>query len=438
MAQALEGIKVVDVSQVAAVPMCARHLADFGADVIHIENPVTGDSWRGFQSGVYGAASVPSDINYNWEVFNRNKRAITLNLTQMAGQQVLHKLVEGADVFVTNLRLWEREKFDVKYETLHKLNPRLIYGSLTGQGKKGPDRNAPAYDFSAAWLRAGMSHMFSYTGMPNVSYRTAFVDTVAALALFAGIMTALYARERTGVGQEVEMSLFNIGMYQLSYDIAGALVTGQDIKEWIAENTDPEDPEVKRRAELTAEAQAVVNSLSEVARRIDYPNPLASYYITKDERLLGVVALQSDRYWSKMCQVIGREDIEHNPRFENHQARIDNRTALYEIMGEAFRSRNLEEWKQCLSEAGIPFGVQQKLSEVIKDPQARANDYFASFEHPTYGRIEVMANPIQLSETPATVRMPAPEFNQHTEEVLLALGYTWEDIAQFKEHGTIA
>ncbi len=437
MAQALEGIKVIDVSQVIAAPLCARHLADFGAEVIHIENPATGDSWRDYQARIAGTAGVPSDINYNWEVFNRNKRGITLNLAQETGRQVLHKLVEQADVFVTNLRLWEREKFGVEYETLHQLNPRLIYGSLTGQGKKGPDRNAPAYDATAAWFRAGMNYMLSSPGMPNVGFRTGFVDTVAALALFAGIMTALYVRDRTGVGQEVELSLFNTGMYQLSFDIAGALVTGKDIKEWVAENADPEDPEVKRRAELTAEAQAAVNRLWEAMRTIP-PNPLAGVYITKDERMLLITALQADRYWSRFCRVIEREDLEHDPRFENYQARADNRVALYEITMEAFKSRNLEEWKQRLREADIPFAPQQKINEVINDPQARANDYFVPFDHPTYGRIEVMANPIRLSETPATIRVPAPEFSQHTEEVLLELGYTWEDIARLKENGTIA
>ena len=436
MALALEGIKVVDVSQVVAVPTAARHLADFGAEVIHIENPVTGDSWRTYQAGAGGGAGVPSDINYNWETINRNKRSLVLDLSQERGREIIHRLLEKADVFVTNLRLWERDKFRVDYDTLHRLNPRLIYGSVTGHGKNGPEKNAPAYDATAAWYRAGIHHMLSFPGMPNVGFRPGFVDNVAALGLFAGVMTALYVRERTGVGQEVELSLLNTGIYQLSFDIGGALVTGRDVKDLIPGSSDVEDPRMKRRQELLADAQAAVDRLWDFYRE-NIPNPLAMSYTTKDERIVHLNVLQPDRYWSKMCQALGQPDLEHDPRFESYEPRIESRPALYQIMNEAFQSRTLEDWKQRLSEAGIPYAPQQKLSEVINDPQARANDYFVPFDHPTYGRIEVMANPVKLSETPASIRMPAPEFSQHTEEILLELGYTWEDIAQFKEQGIV-
>ena len=430
MALALEGIKVVDVSQVVAVPTAARHLADFGAEVIHVENPTRGDAWRTNDPGIRG-------INYNWESINRNKRSLTLDLSQVKGQEVIYKLVEGADVFLTNLRLWERGKFKLEYDTLRQLNPRLIYGSLTGHGKNGPDRNTPAYDTTAAWYRAGIRHMLSVPGMPNVGFRSGFVDNVAALALFAGVMTALYTREITEVGQEVEVSLFNIGIYQLTYDISRTLITRPDIDGEVPGPQPEQDEEMKRRQQIMAEAQAAVDRLWDLYRQ-DSPNPLAISYKTKDGRIVHLNVLQTDRYWSKMCQALGRPDLEHDPRFESHEPRIENHLALYQIMNEAFQSRTLEDWKQRLSEAGIPYAPQQNLSEVINDPQARANDYFVPFDHPTYGRIEVMANPVKLSETPASIRMPAPEFSQHTEEVLLELGYTWEDIARFKQQGIIA
>ncbi len=138
-----------------------------------------------------------------------------------------------------------------------------------------------------------------------------------------------------------------------------------------------------------------------------------------------------------MAGYIGRADPEHDSRFEKHESRIENHLALYHIMKESFESKTLNEWKPRLSEAGIPYAPQQTISEVINDPQARANDYFVPFEHPGYGRIEVVANPIKLSKTPATIRMLAPEHGQHTEETLLELGYTWEDIDQFKKQGVI-
>ena len=408
MALALEGIKVVDVSQVAAVPMAARHLADFGADVIHVENATTGDSWRDYQAGIgVGTNGAPSDINYNWENYNRNKRSIAIDLSLDGGREIIRKLTKNADVFVTNLRLYERQKFGLEYPVLRELNPRLIYGSLTGYGKEGPDKNAPAYDATAYWARSGIPHVLSMPGMPALGFRPAFGDNVTALALAFGIMMALFARERSGVGQEVDVSLFHTGIYQISFDIAGALVTGRDYEDWMLRSRD------------------------------DTPNALALAYQTKDGRLISLVLLQPDRYWSRFCKAVGRADLEHDPRFESFEPRIQNHAVLIHILDEVFRSKTLAEWKPRLDEAGIPWSPIQNLMEVISDPQARANDIFVPFDHPAYGRIEVVANPVTLSKTPPNIRMPAPEFGEHTEEVLLELGYTWEDIEQFKQQAVI-
>jgi crotonobetainyl-CoA:carnitine CoA-transferase CaiB-like acyl-CoA transferase len=407
MASALEGIKVIDVSQVAAVPVAARHLADFGAEVIHVENPATGDFWRTYQAGQgRGTAGVPSDINYNWENFNRNKRSLTLDLSLEGGQKILYKMAETADVFLTNLRPFELERYHLEYATLSQKNPRLVYGSLTGFGKKGPERNAPAYDATAYWGRSGVPYMMSTMAWASPGFRPAFGDNVAGLALALGVMLALFARERTGLGQEIDLNLVHIGIYQIAFDIAGALVTGRDFAEW------------------------------RIRSREEVPNPLALPYPTKDGRTISLVVLQPDRYWSRFCQAIRRTDLEHDPKFETYDARFQNRAELLHILDEVFLTRTLEEWKPRLE--GIPFAPIQTLLEVINDPQTRANDTFVPFDHPTHGRIEVVANPVKLSKTPATVRMPAPEFGQHTEEVLLEYGYSWEDIEQFKQQRIIA
>jgi len=436
MAIALEGIKVVDVSQVAAVPMAARHLADFGAEVIHVENPASGDFWRFYQAGQGGAAGVPSEFNYNWETYNRNKRGVTIDLSQESGQEILYKLVEKTDVFLTNLRLVDLERYKLEYDVLSRLNPRLIYGSLTGYGNKGPDRDVPAYDATAYWTRAAIPYMLTMLGMPGPGFRPAFGDNVAALALAFGVMTALYVRERTGVGQEVDLALFHTGIYQLSFDVAGALATGRDYKdELMQRRAELEESVRESREQMVAEAEAAVARLSDLNRG-NIPNPLAMRYQTKDERMVVLLALQPDRYWSKFCQAIEREDLEHDPRFESIERRAENSAALIAILDEVFLTRTLDEWKPRL--AVMPFAPAQTLLEVINDPQARVNDLFVPFDHPTYGRIEVIANPIKLSQTPATIRMSAPEFGQHTEEVLLEYGYTWEDLAQFKERGVIA
>jgi len=409
MNQALDGIKVIDVSQVAAVPMAARHLADFGADVIHVENPKTGDSWRGFQAGLgSGGAGAPSDINYNWETYNRNKRSLAVDLSQDEGREVIYRLVESADVFTTNLRLFEREKFKLDYDALSQLNPRLIYAGLSGYGKKGPDCNDPAYDSIAYWARSGLGYLLGVPGTAPLIDGGGIGDNVTALGLFAGIMTALYVREKTGMGQEVDLSLLNVGFYQLSFFIAGALTTGLDLADW----------RVKSREEAL--------------------NPLTLPYEAKDGRWVLLALLQQERYWPQFCKAIDREDLQHDPRFEDFEVRMENCAALYHIVEDVFHERTLAEWQSRLKAAGLPFAPYRTFVEAIADPQARANDMFVTIDHPTHGNLEVIANPIKMSKTPATLRTPAPEFSQHTEEVLLENGYTWDDIDRLKSKGVIA
>ena len=426
MSGALDGIKVIDISQVAAVPVAARHLADFGADVLHIENPTTGDSWRIYQAGQdTGRAGAPSEINYNWENFNRNKRSVTVDISQKGGQKVIYKFIKEADVFLTNLRPFELKRYNLEYKTLNKLNPRLVYAALTGFGKKGPDKDAPAYDATAYWTRSGIPYMLTRPGMSQPGFRPAFGDNVAGLAMAYGIMTSLYVREKTGKGQEVDVALLHIGLYQLAFDIAGALATGLDYEDW------REDPP----PEIVAAAEAGFAPVRNFYRS-KAPNPLAGRYTTKDDRVITFVALQPDRYWGKFCRALGLSELENDPRFNTIEGREENNAILYPILDEAFASKTLDEWKPLLE--GIPYAVHQNMREVINDPQARANDFFVAYDHPTHGHLEAVANPVMLSETPATIRMTATEFGQHTEEVLLEYGYTWEDIARFKEQGIIA
>ncbi len=411
MAMALEGLKVLDVSQVAAIPMAARHLADFGADVIHIEHPVRGDSWRKYQAGQQQGSGggerihAPSPINYNWENFNRNKRSLTLDLAKEGGREILYRMVATSDVFLTNLRPFELEKFRVQYDTLNKLNQRLIYGHLTGYGKEGPDKDHPGYDATAYWARTGIPYRYQSPGCPPAQISPAFGDNVAGMAMAFGVMIAIRVREKTGIGQEVDLSLFHIGLYQLSFDIAGALVTGQDYADW------------------------------KVSSREDVPNSLANIYETGDGRWLQLTVLQPDRYWARFCAAIGKPELEHDPRFETFDAKAKNHVVLFHILQEVFHTRTLEEWKPRLK--NIPWAPFQNYREVTRDPQAEANGMFPTFDHPTYGPIRVVANPVKLSRTPATLRTPAPEAGQHTEEVLLEHGYSWEEIASFKEQGII-
>ncbi len=406
MALALEGIKVIETAGAAAGPYAGRLLADWGADVIHVEHPVKGDMAR----EVTRRASLPrrmieSDINYRWQNVGCNKRGMTLDLSQKHGREILYKLLEKADVLLSNFRPRELKKFNLEYDTLSRLNPRLICANMTGWGRKGPDQDLPGYDFIAFWARSGILRVLLTPEMVPPITPIALGDRVASLAFALGIMTALFVRERTGIGQEVDVSIYNAGVFANATDVGGALVTGQD-----RQNVDRED----------------------------LPNALMNAYKTKDGRWLRLAVNQPDLYWSSFCRGIEREDLEHDPRFESFDPRMENHSALFHILEEAFVTKDLAEWKVRLNEAGLPWAPIQSLPEVISDPQARANEFFVPLDHPTYGRIEIVANPAKLSKTPATIRMPAPEFGQHTEEVLLEHGYTWEDIAQFEEEGVIA
>ncbi len=417
MAGALDGIKVLDVSQVAAVPMTARFLADFGAEVIHVEHPTRGDSMRALQDLINETIpGLATDIEYLWQNYNRNKRGLALDLSHEDGRKIIYRLVEETDIFLSNLRPFELEKFGVGYDTLSRLNERLIYGNLTGYGKLGDDKNIPAYDSTAYFARSGITYRLTVPGMPPAGAIGAFGDNIAGLALYSGVITALYVRERTGVGQEIDVSLFQTGLFQLSFELSSALATRKDYLEELFLAHPEWGPGIDRR---------------ETAR-----NPIALPYKTKDGRWFVLAALQSDNYWAKLCQAIGRDDLKLDPRFESDEARTENCTNLFHLLEETFMSKTLEEWKGLMTE--IPFAPYQNYHEVIADSQARANGFFALLEHPTQGPIEVVTNPINLSKTPAVTKMPAPDLGQHTEEILLECGYTREDIEQLTRQGTVA
>ncbi|MFC1532829.1 CaiB/BaiF CoA transferase family protein [Thermodesulfobacteriota bacterium] len=225
---------------------------------------------------------------------------------------------------------------------------------------------------------------------------------ITGLSLTMGIMTALYLREKTGVGQAVDANLFRTMTWAVSYDISGALVTGKD---------------------------------RQAAGRKNLGAPLQCTYKTKDDRWF--ILMLTNPYWPQLCKALDREDLEHDPRFETPAAISDNSLDLFNILEEVFASKNLDEWRSILNGEGIPWGPLQTLPEVVKDPQARANDFFIPMDHPVYGPMEVMSNPVALSKTPEVMRMPAPDVGQHNEEVLLELGYTKEDITRFREQQVI-
>lgn len=404
MTLALEGIKVIEVATMAAAPMAGRLLGDWGADIIHIEHPLRGDPWRTWLTN-NGIPLTPAASCLYWENYARNKKSMTLDISQPRGQEVLLKLTEDADVFLTNMRPYEIAKFNIGYETISRTNSRLIYASLTGGGRNGPEKDAPGHDTVMFWVRSGLMYMMQQNGMPPRSPGTQVLacgDVLTSLGLAGGIILALFMRERTGVGQEVDMSLLHTGIFACAQT---AIALGTD-----------EEPVRRTREENP---------------------PLTNSYETRDGRWLQLSLSPPDTYWSGFCRVIEHEDLEHDPKFESFESRTQNQVALLKILEKTFRLKDFEEWKIRLIEARMLWAPVSKPQEVIHDPQARANDVFIPFDHPTCGHVEEISNPIKLSKAPSTIRTPAPEFGQHTEEILLGLGYKWEEIGQLKQQGVI-
>lgn len=402
MAGCMEGIKIVELGQVVAIPMAAAILADWGADVIKVETPVVGDQARGTTHLEGGKCT--NGIHYLFEVMNRNKRGITLNLKNKKGMAIMYELVKRTDVFMSNLQPQALMKFGLTYQDLTKLNPRLIYATVTGYGHKGPKKDKPGYDYAAFWANAGIMEKISDpTGSPR-RQRPGIGDSTTSLCIVGGISAALFARERTGKGQEVSFSLYNTAVWTLQADIQVALGRGEELPY----------SNIKKAA-----------------------NPLWNVYQTKDERWLELTMLQSDLFWSRFCHATGLGDIENDPRFKSHEKRAENCENLISLISGVLRSKTLKEWEDIFERAELFSSRVQTVTEVINDRQAIENDFFLEFDHPIGNRVRLLASPVLFNGVRPPIKLPAPILGQHTEEVLLELGYTWNDIASFRDAAAI-
>lgn len=396
----LEGIKVVDCSIWLQGPMTGALLADLGADVIKVEQLGQGDPFRGLTSGSLELGA--RDLGF--ETINRNKRGISLDLRKQGGTAVLYKLVEKSDVFLHNLRPQAAERLGLSYETLSRLNPGLIYSQASGWGLKGPDSDKGAFDSSAA-ARTGMMYITGEPGVPPPQRAAVTIcDVSGSLCLALATVSALQARERLGRGQMVDTSIFGATMTLIRWPLTFALAYGFDL---------PLQP------------------------RGETVNPLNNFYKCADGEWIYLVMMQFDKYWSAFCEVMGIEELEKDPRFENMMAMMNNSKEIIPILDRIFATKTRAEWMQIFAERDFQFAPIQRTVDLANDPQALANDYIMEYDHPAYGREKVVGLPYKFSETPGSLRYPCPQFGQHTEEVLLELGYTWDDIARLKEEQVI-
>lgn len=403
MIKGLEGIKIVEVGGAAAMPLAGMLMGSWGAEVIHVEPPGRGDMAR-VMSHRLSAWTQSSEINYLWEHLDRNKKSICINLGSAEGQAVLHQLCAESDVFLNNLRPYEMEKFNLSYETISKKNPKIIYANLTGYGSRGPEKNSGGYDSVAFWARSGvMDLMHDFDTAPNIS-RSAYGDSVTSLSLLAGIMSALFIRERTGVAQKVEISLYNTATWVLGFDITGCLITEKDAMR---------------------------------PQRKTMSNPIRNVYPTKDKRWIMLGMTNAQHYWPTFCKAIERPDLEHDPKFTTFDDRHDNAEALVKIIEDIFLTKTYDELIEILSKNKLVWSPVRTPLEVTTDEQAIANDFFVEWDHPVYGKMKVLNNPIKLSETPAGIESKAPELGENTESILKNLGYTQEQISEMKKSGAI-
>lgn len=392
----LAGVRVVELGVWVAVASAAAILADWGADVVKVE-PLTGDPFRQV------ARVGPDGPNPAFELDNRGKRAIAVDLGDDRGREVLDLLLGDADIFLTNMRPRTLAAWGLDPASLRQRHPSLVVGTLTGYGAHGEQRDRPSYDVGGFWARSGLADAHSVGGQPP-SLRGAVGDHVSALSLAAGVCASLAARERTGRGHHVATSLLRNGLFALSQDANYLARLGA----WF-----PSD-------------------------RGSAANPLYNSYRTADDRWLWLLGLQPDRHWPIIAVTLGHPEWLGDPRFEDVDAQRANAAALIGLLEEAFATRPLEEWSAALDDAGIWWEPVRRLDEVLADEQLLANGGLVDVPAPCSGEpIRTIATPVDFDGRSRVSTGGAPELGGHTDEVLRAAGCTDEHIRQLRSDGVV-
>ncbi|MCF3130402.1 CaiB/BaiF CoA transferase family protein [Streptomyces olivochromogenes] len=384
----LQGLHVADLASFIAGPAAAAVLGDFGADVVKVEPPNVGDTYRAL-SRIPPNPQVEG-INYPWQLDNRNKRSIALNLKAPGARPVLESLVRWADVLITNFPPHTRAKLGVEYETLAALNPRLIYADVTGFGEEGPDAHLPGFDVTAFWARSGLMDLTRQRDVPPAMNVFGSGDHATAITLFGGIMTALYRRERTGRGARVTASLLAEGAWAASMWLQAVLVGGKAPR--------PLD-------------------------RSDPPNALGNMYRTADDRWLVLVFVNEDKQVPLFLKAIGHPEAAENPRYADSPSRRAHAAEIVTLLDKTFAARTLAEWREVLDTAGLTYGVVQTLEECAQDPQLLANRVFVPIDDGSDEPHLTVDSPVRLDQEPKVHPSPAPDLGEHTESVLHDLGF---------------
>jgi len=397
----LDGVRVVEMTMFQQGPVAGMRLGDLGADVIKIEAK-TGDPARHFMS-IIGAMSGLKGNNYYFEHNNRNKRSLVLDMKNIKGKEIFLKLIDSADVFLNNMSIEAPIDLGIGPDDLLARNPRLIYAQASGWGRKGPDANDLSFDYTGI-ARSGLMMCAGERNTPPAQILPGMGDEIGALMCAWGVTAALYAREKTGKGQVVDTSLMGSVIAMLGLLMEAPAVLGQ---------------EFGREQRATA------------------GNPLYNHYRCKDDKWIVIAHLDPNRYWQKICKVMGIEELVNDPRFNSIEARGNNAKELVAIFDERFALKTRDEWMKILKEEGCICTPIQSPLEVSNDSQALANNYFIDVQHPEWGKIKMVGFPWYFSETPAQWRRKAPGFGEHSEEILAEIGYSIEDIAGFRKEDIV-
>lgn len=389
MAGPLEGVRVVELGVWVAGPAAGGILADWGADVVKIEPPA-GDPGRMFgrMLGIEGDLSPP------FEMDNRGKRSVVLDMTRDDDRAAAFELIGGADVFLTNVRPAALTRLGLDFEAVSTRNPRLVYGLITGYGETGPDSDRAAYDVAAFWARSGLAHLLTRPGDTPPFQRGGMGDHAAGMTLAGAVCAALVARNRTGEGQLVSTSLYRQGAYTVSFDLNTFLLTGHPIA---------------------------------IGQRETMGNPCMNNYVAGDGRRFWIVGLQAGRHWPPLCRAIGRPEWLTDPRFDTPQARAANAATLICGLDEIFATRPLDEWAEAFAaEPDLFWSPINTLEDVVGDEQFHAAGGIV-YVPDRDATVPMVASPADFHGTPSTPRSVAPRLGEHTDEILAELrdGHTF-------------
>ena len=398
MALPLENLRVVEVASFLAAPSAAALMADMGAEVIKVEPP-DGDTFRGNRTHLHKGQS----INYVFEVDNRGKQSIALDLNKSKAQDVVHQLIGTADVFVTNLTSDRTAKYSLDYETLKTVKPDIVYGHLVGYSGTGPEAERPGFDSTAFWARSGVMSLMGEMGGPAVQSRPGQGDHPTGVNLLAAILAALRLRDQTGVAQKAEVSLLRTGLWTIATDMQQAL------------NLPGHTPKQFDRA-----SHALL---------------IRSAYETKDGRWIMLTMHNVPRYWPSLCKALDRDDWASDPRFNSNAAMLEHGPEIVEELQNDFRSRDLEHWAQALDRTGCIWAAAASLEEVAQDPLLESQGAIQTLQDTDGNDYRIISTPFSIAGSDVRPKRRAPLVGEHNHQILKSAGYSDTEIADLAASG---